>query len=281
MERVNLCAPYKYNGEHNCHLSEYNVTFNDKTSSIDKLCEFLEYEDADVPNKRVNICYTNGYNRKTHRMLSKFHNNLHVRLVPEDFDKLGQMSEDGIKFFYPETHPARNWVSLDAMISCGVTSVYISDDLCYRVKDVHDCCAAAHVQVRCVLNRIPCYMYRQTFTPMAMVYCPKDIDTLSKYYDMFEFDCGTTMNHDWHLFNALFRTWFVNKCWGGNIQEINPDLGFELHEKALLNRYLANKYNCGAVCLKNEDVCFKCDNYYDVSCKLHKRGMKVNQKAKE
>ena len=274
-----VSAPYQYNGARNKDLSEYKLTFDDKKNKVDKLCEFLTFDDADVPNKRVNIVYANGFNEKHHKIFSRLHDNLYVCLTrTNDITYVERMRELGIKYYFDSNFPAYNNTTLDMLVNLGVSDMYVVDDLCYNIDNVSKQCYDLGIRLRCVLNRIPSTSIYKKTDPKSVIFRPEDIDLLNQYYDTFEFDCGPTSGYDWHKFNVLMRVFFEQKYWYGDLSEINDDLGFTAYNPTLLKEYFRFKYNCRRKCSTDQDSCHRCENYLDISKMLYDRRAQINDK---
>lgn len=274
-----ISAPYQYNGMRNKDLSEYKITFDDKKNKIDKLCEFLTFDDADVPNKRVNIVYANGFNEKHHKILSRLHNDLHVCLTNSaDVLAIDQLKNLGIKYYFDSNFPAYNNTTLDMLVNFGVSDLYVTDDLCYNIDDVSKECYDKGIRLRCVLNRIPSTSAFKKSDPRAIIFRPEDIDLLAQYYDTFEFDCGPTNQYDWHKFNVLMRAFFEQKSWYGDLSEINDDLGFTAYNPTLTKEFFRFKYNCRRRCSTDSSSCHRCENYLDISKMLYEHGAQISNR---
>lgn len=120
---------------------------------------------------------------------------------------------------------------LESFINLGVSDVYIADDLCYNLKNVHDICQENNVQMRLILNQVPSMTLDRGINPKAPIFMPKDMDTINPYFDVFEFECG--LPYDWAKFDVLYRAWFVNKYWHGQMSEINEDVDMDFHCDAI------------------------------------------------
>ncbi len=273
----NVCAPYMYKGRHNENLSEYLVTFDEDLNDFNKLCEFLEYEDAEVPNKRINIYYAKGFDPKKHKQLEEIHNNLHVRLrSSKDIDMASYLSNMDIKFYFePTAILAANLTVLNDMFTMGASSVYIADDLVYMLDDVSSACYDNGIQLRCVLNTIPSTSAFKSIDPTSVIFRPNDIDMLAQHFDVFEFDCykhegkgniPSDKNYDWFKFDSLYRAYFKDKGWHGDLSEIIEGLQSYTYNPSFADRYFTRKMSCGHKCVLNE--CNSCVNYADVASKV-------------
>ena len=100
---------------------------------------------------------------------------------------------------------------MDDIIDMQVSDIYISDDLYYKLPQISQRCKKNNIQLRMVLNRVPAFSYNE-LPYTAPFFSPRDMDELSNYIDVGEFDCSfNTPYYDWHKFNVYYKAWFIKK----------------------------------------------------------------------
>lgn len=82
---------------------------------------------------------------------------------------------------------------LESFINLGVSDVYIADDLCYNLKNVHDICQENNVQMRLILNQVPSMTLDRGINPKAPIFMPKDMDTINPYFDVLNLNAAYHM----------------------------------------------------------------------------------------
>jgi hypothetical protein len=232
---------------------ELNIRYDDRVNSLSKLITFAKtYKD-----KNINVMTDRGVREDFVKSIPDICPNVRVCLYTFNHGAVELLKSNHCKFYFGPLFPAYNWSMLNSLISIGVTDVYIADDLCYDLDDVKSVCSDANVSIRCVLNRIP------STTPYAgndfksFIYRPEDMDLLSKYYDIFEFDCGTP--YDKMKFDVLSRVFFEQGKWNGDIREINDDIGYEFNDNLLLPELTRYKTVCKRHCDSHSpSFCHKC-----------------------
>lgn len=257
---MKLAIPFKLYFPLNESAHEFNIKFDPEENDFDKLELFIE--DCIKDNKRVNIEYKKEVDLKTAKLLNRLYDNVYFRLSTRHLLKIKDFQAANLRFFFQDM-PCINWIELKNQVEkYGVTDVYICDDLVYDMDNVKKYCSSLGVQLRIVLNRIPLVystMFEETIVP---IYRPNDYELLSKYYDVAEFDCGNP--YQFNKLNVLYKAWFLNKDWYGNLQEINEDLTFSLPNRGLVEKATLYKLTCGLKCIKYNN-CQKCSRVINIA----------------
>lgn len=248
-------------------IKEFDITFK-KTSSLDNLLDFLEkYED-----KRVNISFSEGINYSVLKSAVRLYDNIAVKLHASDIQECMKLKDINVKYYFDNSYPAVNLCSLDALIALGVSDVYLADDLCYNLERTYSYCRSKGVKTRMVLNRIPSTVPFKGDDPKSPIWMPRDIDTLSQYIDIFEFENDL----DDMYFDVLFRTWFEDKAWNNNVREINLDLNLDIYDNTMLPIVSLKKIRCGRRCSQRAgNECDVCKEMSDISTILHDKGVRL------
>lgn len=255
-----VALPFALNNEYCYDGVEFNIRFDRAKNSLDNLIEFVQK----YPHSRINISFPAGVHIPTLITLQKVSNyKTYARLSEADIGKVQELVDNDLFFFFDSTLCASNYTNLEAMIRCGVSDIYIADDLCYDLDEVIAICDSCNVGLRLILNRIPATSFDRGTCYSSPIYRPQDIDLLMDYFSTFEFDCGTP--YDWAEADVLMRAWFDRKHWHGDLSEINKDLQFHFPNDSVVPEYTRYKINCERRCAKRiRNHCRKCRQFIEI-----------------
>lgn len=263
---IKLAIPFQLNGELNDEIKEFNILFYKSRNSIEDLIDFVQEYD----NTRINLEFPEGIHMPTVKSINKVSDKIYIRVAPTDITKAAELKENSYKFFFNQDMKVPTYSCLESFINLGVSDVYIADDLCYNLKNVHDICQENNVQMRLILNQVPSMTLDRGINPKAPIFMPKDMDTINPYFDVFEFECG--LPYDWAKFDVLYRAWFINKYWHGQMSEINEDVDMDFHCDAIHPSFTASKINCERRCCKRlSNHCNKCEDFLSLGEVLKKK----------
>lgn len=268
---MGLAAPFKLNSEYDDAITEFNIKYDKNKNSLDKLIEFV----SEYPDRRINIEFIQGVELSVLKVLTSVHEDIAARLINfAEVSNVLELAENGYQFFFDRTLlPTYDYTNLDFLLSIGVSDVYIADDLCYNLQEVHEFLQEKNVKSRLVLNKIPSTVYDKGRNLRSPIYRPQDLETLSQYYDVFEFDCGSPF--DWVKFDVLYRSWFVKEKWVGDLREINDDLEIEFPCLSIVPEFTRYKNNCDKQCIKRVNCpCKKCQQFIEIGQELASKGIR-------
>lgn len=271
-----LAIPFKLNNEKiNEKVSEFNIKFN-KDSKLEKLIAFIQ----EYPDKRINVSFSEGVQVSILAAVTKVSDKVYARLQPSDLIKVDELREKECKFFFDAPFSANSFTQLEGFVNIGVSDLYISDDLCYNMKDVRGYCQEKNIGLRLVLNKIPATSVDAGFNLASPIYRPQDLDLLSQYYDMFEFACGEP--YDWTTFDVLYRVWFENQSWHGPLHEINKDIHFIFPNDSVVPDFTSYKMNCGRRCAQRANQpCRKCHQFLELGWSLRDNNIRFKKEKNE
>lgn len=275
-----ICVPFKLdNDDINDVASEFDILYYKSRNQVSDLLDFVrKYKD-----KRVNIRFPEGVDAGVAQDASEIGNDVAVRLDSTDLTIIPTLQDEEVSYFCDVSLPAYNHVTLAAFLDLGVCDLYISDDLCYQMDDVWKLCDRHDVRLRCVLNRIPSTSFDKGTNVKSIVYRPNDLGVLSKWFDVFELDCGQDpKSYDWAKFDVLHRAWFERGDWHGDLMEINDDLRFSVHNDIMLPTLGDFRSGCGRRCdVRVTSNCRKCEQYYELGRTLFEKNIKVVTEKRE
>lgn len=243
-------------------IKEYNIEFRTDDSRLDDLIDFISLPFV----YRVNIHFDSKVPVHIIEIANKVKDCVYVRLSPDQWFEAKGLKENDVRFFFDSSMPVSNICQLTEFIKMGVSDVYIADDLVYMLPRVGKYCSQENVNVRMVLNRIPLTTFDKGDDPRSLMCRPQDTYHLLDYIDTFEFDCyDENNNYQWNVFDVLFKAFFVNQYWHGDLSELNPDIhlphGFP--NDSITPEYTGYKVDCGRRCGLGSS-CRKCQQFYDI-----------------
>lgn len=271
---MRLAIPFKNHFELNDAASEFNIYFDPTNQNFNDLIAFVK----EFKDKQINIEYRNGLDIKTADALGALFDNVCFRLKSSDLALTGKLHEKEHRYFFSEDNPCCSFRDLQSYVEeLHVSEVYISDDLTYNMENVRRYCAANGIKIRTVLNTVP--MTHPSFNETIQIYMPRDMDEISKYFDVAEFNCGHDKSYDFKKLAVLYRVWFEKKDWGGDMQEINEWVPFNYYCRTILPTLGKTKLNCRLRCLSEGAACTKCVQALDLSEAMLEKNIQFDRKA--
>lgn len=255
-----ISLPYKYSHPLMDKISQFDIKYNSQKNDFKKLINFIEQ----YPDKRINISIASPADLENIKTINKIYKNIYLKFNNLSFiPKIKE--EDNFKYYFD--FPIGNYTMLNQILFFPITDIYISDDLCYSLKDIKDICNSHNIKIRLVVNTIP------TIGPKGLsikdpIFRPEDGEYISKYIDTIEFDCGD----DWKKIEVLYKVWMERQIWFGDLQEINSDINFVFPNQAIINTLYRNKYNCNLRCIKGNN-CTVCQDVLNLALTANKQNL--------
>lgn len=266
---MKVAAPYTSDSRWKDIPDEYNIVFTEK-STLQKVIDFC----TQFSNKRVNIEFkTKEIDEQLILTLAKLFDNLYIKVLPEQTEKLSFFKENNFKFFFSEQLPCYSLSLLDSMLEWGCTDIYVYDILCYNLPLVAERCHNEKVNLRLVLNRIPSVSPDAGESFKSPIFSPRDMPILEQYIDVGEFDCWETEGaYNWNRFNVYYKTWFIKQNWMGNLKNLNPDINFDYPVDSMPFDFIKKKIRCGRRCGLDLQ-CNHCQLYTELAQELANEGV--------
>lgn len=254
-------------------IKEYSISFKEGDSSLENLLDFLQQDYV----YRVNINVVHGFNINTFSIANKLYGDkIYIKLLDMDEELIQELKKNDIKFYLDEDYSAGSYVELMSLINLGVTDVYICNDLVYDLDNVREICDKYNVQMRVILNMIPSSAEDAGYDYTSMVWRPQDTPKILGYFDVCEFFVprrDTMGNDSW---DVLFKAFFLNKYWHGDLREINPRLQFDFPNDAVYPTLNDMKYNCQVRCKRRVDNhCDKCSQFMNIAYTLRDKEIRL------
>ena len=254
---MKFAAPYQLNCPIDYNkIDEFNIQFT-SNSSFDQLKKFLVM----YPEHRINIDFAEeNYNITEIINLCKEFNNVYLRLKLWELEYLDEYEEEDINFFFDQTIAICNYSLLEFSLSHSTKGIYIMDDLTYNLPNVYEQCSKKGIELRIVLNEVPCTSGLSLICPSVQVYRPQDYDFLSQYYSVGEFNFEE--GYDWERVNILYRKWYVDHSWNSDLKFMNQDLVLPYPTQAIPPELTKTRASCQHRCTVSvNNICAKCRRF--------------------
>lgn len=267
---MDVAIPFKNHYPLNDKVQEFNLFFDPDKNSLDTLIEFIQT----FENHIINIEYRNGIDVKTATALSKISDRVRFRLRAEDISKASQLKERGCTFFFDNSMSANCWTMLRWLVEYHqVCDVYVCDDLTYELDKVKEYCATHGVRIRMVVNRAPTSYPIGPDDFTAPLYRPQDMDAITEWIDVIEFDCGSP--YDFNVLKVLYKAYVTNKFWYGQLEELNIDFkGFDMPCPGLVTGFIKKRSQCGLRCRRGGN-CQSCKHCVRMARSLRDIGVQL------
>ena len=252
-------------------VQQFNIFYDVLKDDLNKLIEFIQA----YPDKQINIEYRNGIDTKSAAALAKIGENVRFRLRAEDISKIATLQKNECKYFYDISMACGGWMDLyEQVINDKVQEVYICNDLCYELDKVRFFCDKYKVSIRMLINRLPISRPAAQDMYFIPIYRPQDMNILEQYIDVIEFAVQED-NRNTHEFEVLYKIYMEDRDWYGTLNELNPEIPFEVHCRGVIP-YLAYKRSvCGLKCLRGS-TCTMCKQVLKTADALKNIGAQLN-----
>ena len=202
------------------------------------------------------------------KLLNDLHSQLFIRVGLRQLALIPRYRTWGLKFFLDSDYNVNSFCQLQDVIDLGVTDVYPQEDLCYNLPKVKQYCSKHGVRMRVIANRIPMSTLGKHTDATAPIYLPENLDVLSQYYDVMEFE----VDNSWNRFDVLNNIWFSKGSWRGNARDINMDLELDISGTGFFYKLCEEKMICRHKCLTEGSSCKKCQQYMDIVNTMEEKG---------
>lgn len=273
---MKIAAPYSENDRWKNIPDEYNLPWGKKSTST-KLLNFCET----IPDKRINL-YTEpdvDFDFEAIVTAKKFNPNIYVRLNLYQMNLVSTLKEKEIGFYFDTTYPCSNRVILAALVSIGVSDIYIYDDLFYDLEKTKDFFDEKNIQTRMVLNKVASTSPGKAFDIRGPYVSPRDMRYLEKYIDVGEFDCGSEY-YNWNKFNALYNAFYEKEEWFGDLRSLNDDIIFYYPVYSMVPDTITWKLRCRRKCSVG-GRCNHCKEVIDIAKELYEEGIALKPAEEE
>lgn len=265
----NLAIPFKRFHDLEGKVAEYNIEFRTDDSRLEDLIDFITLDCV----HRVNIHFSTTIPIQIVKSVNKIKDCVYVRLDSHQYVYHKELKKEGIRFFFDYTFPISNFTDLHFVIDMGVSDIFMADDLVYCLPDVKKICEKNNIQTRLVLNLIPITLPNKGRDVTSFIPRPMDTKFLSKFIDIFEFDCGDP--YDWHEFEVLLKIYYHKHYWFGDLTELNEDidLPFGFPDDQIDPHLTEFRHNCNRSCDRGRR-CTYCQDVYNLAEVFVEKGYK-------
>lgn len=248
------CIEWRKSFKYLPQIDEFNIDFKNKQI---QLAKFL---DLYAKSQRVNIRLSNQYTKDNIELLETiYEKGYNIAIILPDQFYVNQLREHEIPFYFE--NPAFTWDQLRGMGGLGVSDIFISGELGFDLKDVKQYANLNNIKTRCYAN-ISQSMWKAGDGFKDFYIRPEDIDFYSNYIDIIEFYDSIDNQ------NTLYKIYFYDKEWNGNLREIIKGLSLDINNYYILGSEFARRRSqCNKKCLKNKK-CELCDRLADFAKSL-------------
>lgn len=227
---------FKYT-ENNPNLIKKMESMEDKYRIIIDICGFSGDVDYDVINQAM-----------------KVHPNSALRLFLFQYEEM--KLDKGNKYFFA-VH-CSSYETLEQCIKCGVSDVYITDDLCFDIPNVCKVCKKNNVSIRVYPN------VAQGTDPKENSFFirPEDAEMYETYVDVFEF-YGASDRQE-----TLYKI-YSRGSWNGKLNQIMTNIPFDIDNYYIPTIFGATRFNCQKKCYYSD--CKICSNSIELANAIRKR----------
>ena len=183
--------------------------------------------------------------------MRKKHSNFAIKINIEEHKVFTSLlKEKKIPFFFSSF--CNNWDSLYAYGMLGVSDVYITEELCFNLKDVKAFCEPLRIKIR-VFPNIAQVSGKGTSDSIPDIkkffIRPEDIEEYEPYVDI----CELWGNHK--NLNPLYEI-YKGGQWLGNISDIITAFEDEIPNTGIAPLFATMRINCKKKCYKGKcDIC--------------------------
>lgn len=183
-----------------------------------------------------------------------------------------KLREGQFPFFYSE-----HFCTMDGIYGAvvrGVTDVYVTESLGFRIKDVYEFCYKNKIKVRVIPNIA---QYKPGFKneipdEFKFFIRPEDVKIYEEYVDIMEFIAPEDR------MSILFEI-YKNGRWLGDLKELIVGLNEPLSNTALVPYFGESRINCGQRCLF--DKCRLCNRMYIMATEFDKNNLEIKKPKDE
>lgn len=255
------CIEWRKDFKYLDKVDEYNINYKNKTK---QLLYFLDH--YGLGEKRVNIVIEKPTIEDIELIVAVKHRNENYNIaVCTDIDMycINQLKENNIPF-YLNTH-INSFDALQFAINLGVSDVFITEELGFDLKRVHEITSKAGIKIRCYANISQIqYPYEGNDGLKGFYIRPEDIEVYEEYVDIIEFYKSVDIQ------NTLYDVYFISKHWDGQLREIIKGLRNTVNNYYILtDEFAKRRVHCRKKCIKSER-CQLCERIVELADTLEK-----------
>ena len=269
------CVEWRKSFEFKDEIDEFNIYFKDKEK---ELIYFVEkYSTSHRINIRIPVDISDNQLNLLVAIADKYKNIAIVfnwYTLEDNEEAYNKIKKANIPFYF--TYCIDNWDELLGFCDLGVSDVYITGELGFDLKRVANIVHMKGIQIRAYVDAAQegWGIGRDGFK--AFYVRPEDIDIYEKYIDIIEFynSWGDT-----NRINTLFKIYFHDKEWNGNLQEIISGLKVRVNGYYILGtEFGRRRTECQRRCMKGER-CRLCDRLLEMAETIeNKKGVDLVKK---
>ena len=157
--------------------------------------------------------------------------------------------------------PVADWYSLESMLRCGVSEVFIEGYLGFCLPDVKKECDKFGAKIRVIANFASATWFDCPAIKKFFIR-PEDVKHYEPYVDTIEFEGGKTLQE------VCYRAYTKGE-WYGDLSEIMPELQTELDSRRIPEMFGEIRTKCGMRCIRGSQcsVCRAFEHFTEMLTK--------------
>lgn len=200
--------------------------------------------------------------------LKKVHSNFTVKMNIQTQKAFAEyLQEKKIPYFFSTF--CNSWDCLYAYSLLGVSDVYVTEELCFNLKDVKAFCEPRRIKVR-VFPNVAQVSGKNTsgIIPDIKKFFirPEDIPTYEKYVDICELWCPLEKQ-------SVMYEIYKSEQWLGDLSEIISSFNTKIPNTGFLPHFAGSRLNCKKRCYKGK--CQICETMAEIAYMMLEDGVEV------
>lgn len=251
-------------------INELIITYQENDMELLGFCQ--KYKDkriiVDVQDFDI-FKQSNGINKikGIKEAIPELNITLRIPCLKENFDLC---KENNISFFCNRF--ANNWEVFRGLINEGVSDIYITEELCFSIKQCAEIAHSKNIYIRVFPDIAQSsWFYEKSITKFFIR--PDDLIQYEPYVDILEF-IGHSENQ-----SAICEIYQSQK-WAGPLKEIITDFNLDIDNRTIVPRFAQNRLSCQKRCLKGSS-CNICETILKLSETLKNKNIVVRNKKLE
>lgn len=245
------CIEWRKGFKYKEQVDEFYIDFKNKPQ---KLLQFLEtYANSQRVNIRITPDITDTQFDIILAIPEKYH--IAVCFMWDDWKEQQlylKLANKNIPFFFYKS--PKNWDEFFGLLNLGVSDVFISQQMGFHLRNLHEIAKTARVQIRCYANICQNTWSESTGQITDFFIRPDDVDAYSQVVDVLEFYDSVDRQ------NIYYDIYFKSKKWDGNLQEIIKGLKVKVNNYYILgSEFAERRIGCQKKCLKGRrcQLCYR------------------------
>ena len=176
-----------------------------------------------------------------------------------------------LKVPYYTGYLVTNFEQLNHLCECGVSDVYIGEEICFDLARVSRVCMRYKVETRTFPN-VGQASIKSTPALKKFFIRPEDVEVYEDYIDILEF-WGPEDRQE------TLRGIYEKREWFGDLRDLILDFNLSFDSRCIMPGFAIARKNCERKCMKG-GACTICDRVLSISEKLKDQGLIIKHPKK-